>query len=471
MIQKVIIILLVLFSWKVSAQNPTEPDTVSSINVSDTTKKPDFEVYKSTTNLESTEFLSSVENIRDTLQIDSLYRHIDSLERFKLLYKMQNNELLLVNDSLADIHQILVDSLDFNRQYIDKLLLKHQDFLLQCNNYKDSLIESKAVVDSLIMKVKRLRKRNELLQPLNKELNAQIKNLEEKIAQQSQMLDQQIEKIKEKEELFKEKEQIYQNAIQESKIDLVKLEGQLESKNSQLAGKDREIELLAESIAERKADILKKNQEIDQIKEKRTNEIVKIDTLRDHISKIEKELLLTKTRLEYSTKEIKALKDRIHELTNKKKKIRLVQGIGIRNFRSPLYTLAPESSDNPDRYVISNENAGDFEFDFVTGATFRLLDIGKKDAKYTSDVGFFLGFGGKNLFKNFYIGPNIKIFDVIHINAGINIAEYRLLKSGFSEGDLVPQGTSIPTVSKWEITPYFGLTFDFSLITSIAGKL
>jgi hypothetical protein len=182
-------------------------------------------------------------------------------------------------------------------------------------------------------------------------------------------------------------------------------------------------------------------------------------------------LLLAKTNLEYSSKEIKALKKRIHELTNKKKKIRLVQGIGIRNFRSPLYKLAPESSDNPDRYVISNENAGDYEFDFVTGATFRLLDIGDEDAKYTSDIGFFLGFGGKNLFKNFYIGPNIKLFDVIHINAGINIAEYRLLKSGFSEGDLVPQGMSIPTVSKWEITPYFGLTFDFSLITSIAGKL
>ena len=143
---------------------------------------------------------------------------------------------------------------------------------------------------------------------------------------------------------------------------------------------------------------------------------------------------------------------------------------GVQTCALPI-CLKPESSDNPDSYVITNENAGDYEFDFVTGATFRLFDLSNEDDKFSSDVGFFLGFGGKNLFKNFYIGPNIKLFDVIHINAGLNIAEFRLLKSGFSEGDRVPQGSSIPTVSRWELSPYFGLTFDFSLITSIAGKL
>ena len=41
-----------------------------------------------------------------------------------------------------------------------------------------------------------------------------------------------------------------------------------------------------------------------------------------------------------------------------------MQGIAVRNFRSPLYSLKPESSDNRDEYVITNENAGDYEFDF-----------------------------------------------------------------------------------------------------------
>jgi len=466
----VLVLFLMVFSLVSLAQFSIEQDSI--INISKDTLLVTSDTIKSDSIKSiSVESFLEIKKSKDTIVQEPRSNKNDTLTKRIVKVVEQNDSLSSKNDSLISTNILLLDSITSVLHNYDSLIKLNLVYRDRCVKYKDSLMQAKAVIDSMVDKAERLRKRNQLLQPLNKELNEQIKNLEEKISQQSQMLDQQIEKIKEKEQLFKEKELIYTNAIQESKIDLVKLEGQLQSKNSELAGKDREIELLAESIAERKADILAKNKEINEIKDNRKNEIIKIDTLRDHIAKTEKELLLSKTKLEYSTKEIKALKKRIHELTNKKKKIRLVQGIGIRNFRSPLYTLAPESSDNPDRYVISNENAGDYEFDFVTGATFRLLDLGKEDSKYTSDVGFFLGFGGKNLFKNFYIGPNIKIFDVIHINAGINIAEFRLLKSGFSEGDLVPQGMSIPTVSKWEITPYFGLTFDFSLITSIAGKL
>ena len=466
----VLVLFLMVFSLVSLAQFSIEQDSI--INISKDTLLVTSDTIKSDSIKSiSVESFLEIKKSKDTIVQEPRSNKNDTLTKRIVKVVEQNDSLSSKNDSLISTNILLLDSITSVLHNYDSLIKLNLVYRDRCVKYKDSLMQAKAVIDSMVDKAERLRKRNQLLQPLNKELNEQIKNLEEKISQQSQMLDQQIEKIKEKEQLFKEKELIYTNAIQESKIDLVKLEGQLQSKNSELAGKDREIELLAESIAERKADILAKNKEINEIKDNRKNEIIKIDTLRDHIAKTEKELLLSKTKLEYSTKEIKALKQRIHELTNKKKKIRLVQGIGIRNFRSPLYTLAPESSDNPDRYVISNENAGDYEFDFVTGATFRLLDLGKEDSKYTSDVGFFLGFGGKNLFKNFYIGPNIKIFDVIHINAGINIAEFRLLKSGFSEGDLVPQGMSIPTVSKWEITPYFGLTFDFSLITSIAGKL
>jgi hypothetical protein len=468
MLRTFLVILLYNLAIISMAQELVLPDSTENLLDVDTTQT--IIVNQSIDKIKDKDTLSLLNDKRDVTLANNKAKYDSLTAKFEILDE-KYLALKAKNDSIQNKSLILGDSLYAVLYSYDSLLRVHAIFADSCVKYKDSLYTAKAIIDSLVIKAERLRKRNQLLQPLNKELNEQIRNLEEKISQQSIMLDQQIQKIKEKEQLFKEKELIYTNAIQESKIDLVKLEGQLQSKNSELAGKDREIELLAESIAERKADILAKNKEIEEIKGNRKNEIIKIDTLRDHIAKTEKDLVLAKTRLEYSTKEIKALKQRIHELTNKKKKIRLVQGIAIRNFRTPLYTLAPESSDNIDRYVISNENAGDYEFDFVTGATFRLLDLNKEDAKYTSDVGFFLGFGGKNLFKNFYIGPNIKLFDVIHINAGINIAEYRLLKSGFSEGDLVPQGMSIPTVSKWEITPYFGLTFDFSLITSIAGKL
>lgn len=442
-------------------------------------------------------------------QVDSTYRdgipHLDSLlnvvasegktsdtlvvgQPVELNSVADSVELQQLKDSVRLLHGVKAQLTDSLRNHANRTI-HLQDSLAQlsevCNNLnyrikesanelnfcRDSLSLLLQVVDSLQFDVDRLKKRNQLLQPLNKELNDRIANLQTTVEQQSEMLNQQIQKIKEKEQLFAEKELIYERAVQESKIDLVKLEGQLQSKNSELAGKDREIELLAESIADRKSSIQEKNMEIEEVRQRRNMAAQELDTLRNYVRQIEKDLILSKERLTYSDKEIKHLQKQLHDLTNKKKNIRLVQGLAIRNFRAPLYTLSPESSDNPDNYVISNENAGDYEFDFVTGATFRVLDLGKDNSRFTSDVGFFLGFGGKNLFKNFYMGPNIKLFDVIHINAGVNIAEFRLLKSGFSEGDRIPQGMSIPTVSKWELTPYFGLTFDFSLITSIAGKL
>ncbi len=365
----------------------------------------------------------------------------------------------------------LSESLKRTRNTTDSLNIIIERYETNNMQYTDSLEVFKRTCDSLSKTTSRLQHKNEILRPLNQELSLQIKNLQNKIDSQSNMLNKQIRIIKEKEQLFKEKELIYQNAIQETKIDLVKLEGQLQSKSSEISGKEREIELLAESISDRKEAIKEKNREIQLIRHKRESANIQLDTLRDYLKETQMTLALTKEKLKYANKEIVQLKQKIESMTQKDKKIRIVQGIGIRNFRNPQYNLQPESSENPDNYVISNENAGSYEFDFITGASFKLIELNKKDAKFKSDAGFFIGFGGKNLFKNFYIGPNVKLFDVIHINAGINISEFKLLKSGFSEGDRVDQGATIPTVSQWKISPYFGLTFDLSLITSIAGKL
>ena len=33
-----------------------------------------------------------------------------------------------------------------------------------------------------------------------------------------------------------------------------------------------------------------------------------------------------------------------------------------------------------------------------------LIDLTKPEAKFTSDIGVYVGFGGANMFKNFYFG-------------------------------------------------------------------
>ena len=98
------------------------------------------------------------------------------------------------------------------------------------------------------------------------------------------------------------------------------------------------------------------------------------------------------------------------------------------------------------------------------------MNLTDEDAKFTSDLGLFVGLGGKELFKNFYIGANLKLINVIHLNLGLNLREYEVLKSGFAVGDQLDPGTSIPFNNEWKVNFYFGLTFDFDLVTGIMKK-
>ena len=156
---------------------------------------------------------------------------------------------------------------------------------------------------------------------------------------------------------------------------------------------------------------------------------------------------------------------------NKKKKVRFVQGVGLKNYRTPDYQLAPKSSATTATYVITNKNAGNIEFDYITGVSLSLYDLSPPDGKYTYDAGLFVGFGGTNLFKNFYVSPSFKAFDFFHFMIGLNIAEYQQLQSGFNEGDELPPGMSIPTVKEWKANLFFGMTIDFELLSNIPKKM
>ena len=111
------------------------------------------------------------------------------------------------------------------------------------------------------------------------------------------------------------------------------------------------------------------------------------------------------------------------------------------------------------------------EFDYITGVSLSLYDLTKPDTQYTYDAGLFFGFGGKNLFKNFYIAPSFKAFDFFHFLLGLNIAEYEMLQGGFNEGDNLPPGMSIPTVKQWKANIFFGMTVDFELLGNITKKM
>ncbi len=298
----------------------------------------------------------------------------------------------------------------------------------------------------------------------------QIKDLSEELKNKENNLEEQLRIQREKELLFQQKENHYREAINSTILDKVKLEGQISSLDSKLEGKEREINFLQKNINDKDMDIVSRNNEIQKIISDKARAEYRLDTVRLMLTETEKLLIKTSEQLKYTELKIKDCESRYTSVTNKKKKTRVVQGFAIKNYRTPDFILAPKDVNNPSVYVINNRNSSNVEFDYVTGASFMVKDLSKPNAALTYDVGFFLGFGGNNLFKNFYIGPNVKLFDVVHINAGANIAEYEVLKDGFNIGDVLVAGTSIPTNKAWKINGYLGFTFDLELITMIGKR-
>jgi hypothetical protein len=324
--------------------------------------------------------------------------------------------------------------------------------------------------DELSVQVDQLKQRERELVPLNEALNRKIVELGAELHARNLFLEEQIRLQKEKEQLFAEKEQIYKDAVNSSLIDKVKLEGLISARDSRLEGKEREIGLLQQSIDEKNRDIANRNSEIQKIITDKAAADRRIDTLRTTLTETEKNLVRTGEQLKYTELKLKDCENRYSTVTNKKKKTRVVQGFAIKGYRTPDFALAPKDANNPGVYVITNNNTSDVEFDYVTGASFMLKDLSKPNAVLTYDVGFFLGFGGNNLFKNFYLGPNFKLFDVLHVNLGANIREYEALKEGFNVGDKLDAGIAIPTTKEWKVKPYFGITFDLELLTMIGKR-
>ena len=190
---------------------------------------------------------------------------------------------------------------------------------------------------------------------------------------------------------------------------------------------------------------------------------------------------------------------RVADATNKKKKVRAVQGIAMRFFRTPVWEvrLQPRTNalgqyDGTYDKTVRNRNAGNIEFDFVTGASVMLWDLTpyfnknhmskqigetnlktpelkKFDQDFAYDVGIYVGFGGSNLFKNFYVGPSFRFVDFFYFTAGINIAEYEVLVSGYSDGDIIPDAYDIGAVTAkaWLLKPFLALSIDLDFLSYI----
>lgn len=212
-----------------------------------------------------------------------------------------------------------------------------------------------------------------------------------------------------------------------------------------------------------------------------------VDSLRAIVRIAEIEAVRREEANKYLEERAKAAEARIAEAANRKKKVRPIQGVAMRFYRTPIWEIRLKSGPTTgtyDRYI-SNRNAGNIEFDYVTGASVMLWDMTKYfnkphslgsdstarqirrfDQDFSYDLGFYVGFGGSNLFKNFYVGVSFRFVDFFYLMLGCNIAEYQVLKDGYKDGDIIGNSLSIDdvTAKAWLVKPFVSLSIDLDFL-------
>ena len=210
-----------------------------------------------------------------------------------------------------------------------------------------------------------------------------------------------------------------------------------------------------------------------------------VDSLRALVRIAELENVRKEEANKYLAERAKAAEDKVATATNRKKKVRPIQGVAMRFYRTPMWEIRLNA--NSERYI-ANRNAGSIEFDYVTGASVMLWDMTKYfnknhslgsdssttrirrfDQDFAYDLGLYVGFGGSNLFKNFYVGASFRFVDFFYFTAGFNIAEYQVLAEGYKSGEVLLAGQSIDdiTAKAWLLKPFVSLSIDLDFLSYI----
>ena len=213
-----------------------------------------------------------------------------------------------------------------------------------------------------------------------------------------------------------------------------------------------------------------------------------VDSLRALVRIAELENVRKDEANKYLAERARIAEERTAQATNRKKKIRPIQGVAMRFYRTPAWEIRLKGGSQPNTYdkYISNRNEGSVEFDFTTGASVMLWDLTKYfnqnhtigpngteirrfDQDFAYDVGFYVGFGGSNLFKNFYTGFSFRFVDFFYLTLGVNIAEYQVLKTGYKSGDVIGASLSIDdvTAKAWLVNPFLSLSIDLDFLSYI----
>lgn len=366
--------------------------------------------------------------------------------------------------------------------------------------------DSVAIYRTRVEELSRLLDSNQLLQT---ELRGRLRNLvmlkdsliaindlyQREVQEKDRLMSEQMAAIKEKDRLVAEKEDLYRKAMTNSSIDQAKWEGELKAKEASIDAKSREIAYLQKDIDAKELTLKSQRENYEHLLTEKEYYRHLVDSLQKRVNAVEFENIRKQEENKYLAQKAKDAEEKAAITLNKKKKVRPIQGIAMRFFRTPDWDIrltpilaADGSYTGTYNKVIRNRNAGDIEFDFVTGASVmlwdltdyfnskpekdsssRLPELPRFDQKFNYDLGIYVGFGGSNLFKNFYIGPSFRFVDFFYITVGVNICEYEVLAEGYQPNQTLDYNLTLDDITSksWLVKPFISLSIDLDFLSYI----
>ncbi len=368
-----------------------------------------------------------------------------------------------------------------------------RDSLRFCQSQLEAL---NSRLDSNEVLLATLRRRMNDLVMLKDSLIAANDLFQRQLQEKNRLMDEQKAAMQEKERLVAEKEELYRQALTNSTVDKAKWEGELKAKEASIDAKSREIAYLQKDIDAKESTLQSQRENYSHLLTEKEYYRHLVDSLQKRVNAVEYENIRKQEENKYLAQKAKDAEEKAAITLNKKKKVRPIQGIAMRFFRTPDWDirLTPDHVDPTTgaatySKVIRNRNAGDIEFDFVTGASVmlwdltdffnnpsqkdststRLPEIPRFDQKFNYDLGIYVGFGGTNLFKNFYIGPSFRFVDFFYLTVGVNICEYEMLIDGYSAGQSLETALTLDdiTAKSWLVKPFISLSIDLDFLSYI----
>ena len=226
-----------------------------------------------------------------------------------------------VNDSI----QALQTSIRCSERCLDSL----QTLLVRCQREQDSLQANH------IWQKDQMRKEIFRLEQVHDSLLLSNQTFQRDLQQKNNLLEETVGAFQEKETLFKEKESLYQEAIALSNVDKAKLEGQIDTKNASIEAKNTQIDYLQANIRQKEASLEQQQRNVDRITRQNESYMMLADSLRTRLTEAEKKIIQTGEALKYTEKRAKDAETKVQAAVNRKKKVCVVQGIAMKNFRTP----------------------------------------------------------------------------------------------------------------------------------------